>query len=260
MGLRTPPMVKGLPLLGSLLEWRRDHLGVFMRAYQRYGPVFSIALGPQKGVVLIGPEYHDFYFKEVDRTLSVPELYRFVIPMFGDVMMAATDMDRRRRHVALLQSAFQGGRLAHYTDVMTEEVDSWLETLGEHGEFELWDTIEPLVMRIAASALLGPEIRARVHEFRPLLVDLARGMEFVLPPGYSPRCCDRCSPNADAIPARTPTFCRPSSTMPTCGPKVTMFRWAWPCAPSSPVTSPPPRRHAGHWCSYCEIRAISIPS
>ena len=102
--------------------------------------------------------------------------------MFGDVMLAATDMDRRRRHVALLQSAFQGGRLAHYTDVMTEEVDSWLDTLGEHGEFELWDTIEPLVMRIAASALLGPEIRARVHEFRPLLVDLARGMEFVLPP------------------------------------------------------------------------------
>jgi sterol 14alpha-demethylase len=182
MGFRSPPMVKGLPLFGSLLEWRRDHLGVFMRAYQRHGPVFSIALGPQKGVVLIGPEYHDFYFKEVDRTLSVPELYRFVIPMFGEVMMAATDMDRRRRHVALLQSAFQGGRLTRYTDVMHREVDSWLATLGEHGEFELWDTIEPLVMRIAASALLGPEIRARVDEFRPLLVDLARGMEFIFPP------------------------------------------------------------------------------
>ncbi|WP_409495928.1 cytochrome P450 [Amycolatopsis sp. cmx-11-12] len=180
--LSTPPMIKGLPLLGSLIEWRRDHFAVFMRAYERYGPVFGIQLGPQKGVVLIGPEYHDFYFKEVDRKLSVPDLYKFVVPMFGDVMLAASEFERRRRHVSLLQSAFQGGRLTHYTEVMAEEVETWLDGLGEHGEFDLWDTFEPLVMRIAASALMGPEIRAHVDEFRPLLVDLARGMEFILPP------------------------------------------------------------------------------
>jgi sterol 14alpha-demethylase len=179
---RTPPMIPGLPLLGSLLEWRRDHLSVYQQAYQRFGPVFSIRLGPQKGIVLIGPKYHEFYFREVDRQLSVPELYRFVVPMFGDVLMAATDADRRRRHVTLLQSAFQGGRLARYYPVMVEEVDAWLAGLGEAGSFELWDTFESLVMRIAAAALMGPEIRARVEAFRPLLVDLARGMEFVLPP------------------------------------------------------------------------------
>jgi sterol 14-demethylase len=180
--LPTPPMVRGLPVLGNFLEWKRDHLGVFMRAYQQHGPIFSIRLGPMKGVVLIGPKYHDFYFKEVDRTLSVPELYKFTIPMFGELLMAATNTDRRRRHVSLLQSAFQGGRLAHYTKVMARETESWLDSLGERGKFELWDTFEPLVMRIAASALMGPEIRARINEFRPLLVDLAKGMDFILPP------------------------------------------------------------------------------
>jgi sterol 14-demethylase len=29
---------------------------------------------------------------------------------------------------------------------------------------------------------VGPEVRARIGEFRPLLTDLARGMEFILPP------------------------------------------------------------------------------
>jgi sterol 14alpha-demethylase len=175
-------MVPGLPLLGNFLEFRRDHDSVFKRAYQRYGPVFGIRLGPMKGVVLIGPQFHDFYFREVDRRLSVPELYRFVVPMFGDVMMAATDQERRRSHVSLLQSAFQGGRLAHYTQVMAAEAQAWLDGLGDRGEFELWDTFEPLVMRIAATVLMGPEITARIDEFRPLLTDLARGMEFVLPP------------------------------------------------------------------------------
>jgi sterol 14-demethylase len=175
-------MIKGLPLLGSLLEWRRDHLTLFQRAYRQYGPVFGVRLGPQRGVLLIGPDYHDFYFREVDRRLSVPELYKFVVPMFGDVMMAATDTARRRRHVALLQSAFQGRRLERYSEVMAAEVDAWLAGLGASGEFELWNTLEPLVMRIAASALMGPEVRDRIDEFRPLLVDLARGMEFILPP------------------------------------------------------------------------------
>ena len=178
----TPPMIKGLPLLGSLLEWRRDHLTLFQRAYAEHGPVFGVKLGPQRGVLLIGPKYHEFYFREVDHRLSVPELYKFVVPMFGDVMMAATDPERRRRHVALLQSAFQGRRLERYVATMAAEVDEWLDGLGESGEFDLWNTLEPVVMRIAAAALMGPEIRARIDEFRPLLVDLARGMEFILPP------------------------------------------------------------------------------
>lgn len=175
-------MVPGVPVLGSLLAWRRDHLGVFLRAYQQFGPVFAIRIGPVKAVVLIGPRHHEWFFREADRTLSVPEVYRFVVPMFGDVMVAATDTERRRRHVRLLQGAFQGGRLERYTEVMVAESDEWLGGLGDSGTLDLWDTIEPLVMRIAARALLGPEVRARVDEFRPLLSDLAKGMDFVLPP------------------------------------------------------------------------------
>lgn len=180
--LPIPPMVRGLPLVGSLLEWRRDHAGFFQRAYERYGRMFSVRLGPQRGVVLVGPEYHDFFFKEVDKRLSVPELYRFVVPMFGEVALAARDMATRRRHVSLLHSAFQGGRLSSYTRLAAEEAHDWMIGLGESGRFELWQELEGLVMRIAARALLGPEVRARIDEFRPLLADLARGMEFVLPP------------------------------------------------------------------------------
>lgn len=65
MALRTPPMVNDLPLFRSLLERRRDHLGAFGRALDWYGRMFSIELGPQKGVVLIGPGYYAFYFDEL---------------------------------------------------------------------------------------------------------------------------------------------------------------------------------------------------
>jgi sterol 14-demethylase len=175
-------MVRGLPLVGSLVDFRRDHVGVFERGFRDHGPVFGIRLGPQRGVVLIGPDYHSFFFREVDRRLSVPELYRFVVPMFGEVLLAVRDRKTRHRHVKLMQSAFSGGQLTAYAATMTTETEGWLARLGDAGTFDVWEACEELSLNIAAAALMGPEIHARIAEFAPLLDDLARGMEFVLPP------------------------------------------------------------------------------
>jgi sterol 14-demethylase len=175
-------MVRGLPLLGNLPEFRREHTGLFERGYRRYGPIFAVRLGPQRGVVLIGPEHQRFFFHEVDRRLSVPDIYRFVVPMFGEVVMAARDIQTRRGQVALMQSAFQGRRLEAYARTMSDEAHAWLRELGRSGTFDVWQSFESLSMNVAASALMGPEVRARIGTFRPLLTDLARGMEFILPP------------------------------------------------------------------------------
>lgn len=178
----TPPALPGLPLLGNLLEYRRDHVEVFRRGYRTLGPVFSLRLGPQRAVVLVGPERHRFFFTQVDRTLSLPEVYRFVIPMFGPVLNAARERETRRRQLSLLHSAFKGAQMEGHVRVMAEETARWLDGLGDGGTIELNESLAALGMNIAASSFMGREIRARVGEFRPLYHDLARGMEFVLPP------------------------------------------------------------------------------
>lgn len=181
MTLPRPPVVRGLPLVGSLLDYRRDHVAVFWRAYQALGPIFAIRLGPQRAVVILGPENHRFFFSEADNILSLPEVYKFVIPMFGQVLNAA-ELEVRKRQLAILQQAFQGKKMRSYVAVMVRETDAWLDTLGDEGVFELWRAFEALAMRIAASTLIGPELRRRIDEFVPLYQDLANGMEFVLPP------------------------------------------------------------------------------
>jgi sterol 14-demethylase len=179
---RTPPGPPGLPLVGNLLEYRRDHVDVFWKAYREHGPVFSIRLGPQRAAVLIGPERHRFFFEQVDKTLSLPEVYRFVIPMFGPVLNAATERAVRKKQLQLLHSAFRGERMDRHVDVMVAETEEWLDTLGERGTFDMNDAFATLGMNIAASAFMGPRIRSNMGEFLPLYEDLARGMEFVLPP------------------------------------------------------------------------------
>jgi sterol 14-demethylase len=182
MAAATPPALPGLPLLGNLLEYRRDQLSVFWEGYKTCGPIFSIRLGPQRAVVLIGPDNHRFFFSEVDKTLSLPEVYRFVIPMFGEVLNAARDEEVRKAQLSLLHSAFQGGKMRAHIGVMVEEISSWLDTLGNAGGFEVFEAFTALGMNIAATAFMGPEIRQRMPEFLPLYEDLAKGMEFILPP------------------------------------------------------------------------------
>src|SRR5262249_17809174 len=178
----TPPALPGLPLLGNLLEYRRDHLDVFWRSYKALGPIFSIRLGPQRAVMLIGPDHHRFFFTQVDKILSLPEVYKFVIPMFGGVLNAAPEEEVRKKQLALLHSAFQGKKMHGYIKVMVQEISTWLDTLGEAGTFELYEAFSALGMSIAASAFMGREIRQRIGDFIPLYTDLARGMDFVLPP------------------------------------------------------------------------------
>ena len=182
MAYPAPPALSGLPLLGNLLEYRRDHVEVFWRAYKTLGPIFSIRLGPQRAVVLIGPSYHRFFFTQVDKILSLPEVYRFVVPMFGRVLNAADEEDVRKKQLALLHSAFQGKKMEGHVEVMARETSEWLDSLGGGGTFELYEAFAALGMNIAASAFMGQAIRGRMKDFLPLYNDLAKGMEFVLPP------------------------------------------------------------------------------
>lgn len=182
MTRRTPPSLRSLPLVGNILEYRRDHLAVFWNAYRALGPVFSLRLGPQRMAVMIGQDAHRFFFSQVDKILSLPEVNRFVIPMFGPVLNAAEDLQVRRSHLALLHSAFHPRQMSRHVDVMVHETSQWLDQLSDHGKLQLPDALPSLAMRIAAAALMGPEVRGQLDAFIPLLEDLARGMDFVLPP------------------------------------------------------------------------------
>jgi sterol 14-demethylase len=177
-----PPSLNGWPLVGNFPEYMRDHVALLRRGYARLGPVFALRLGPQRAVMLVGPEFNRFFFTQADKLLSVPEVYRFVVPMFGPVLNAAVDRVVRRSQLALLHSAFVREALAVDMRVMEEETNAWTASLGDAGSFEIYEAFSGLVLRITLKSLLGPEIRERVDEFAPLLNTLAEGMDFLLPP------------------------------------------------------------------------------
>lgn len=176
-----PPALPGLPLIGNAFSFFRDPVKLFQRGYEHCGPIFSICLGRKPAVVLVGPEYQEFFFTETDNALTMREVYEFVIPMFGEVTLAAKPAEYAEQR-AIIKPAFHGEKMGRYIEQMIRETEKWLHSLDVSGAFELWSSCEQLSMYIAAGALMGTEFRERMgSRFWSLYRDVAGGMEFILP-------------------------------------------------------------------------------
>src|SRR5262245_22626019 len=77
------PCPPGLPFVGNLVDFFADPIGLIEKGYLEHGPIFSLRFGPQRVVVLLGPEHHRFFFHETDKKLSF-EVYRSLRQMFAD--------------------------------------------------------------------------------------------------------------------------------------------------------------------------------
>ena len=179
----TPPALPGVPILGHLLEFNRDRYGLLQRGYDTFGPIFSLRLGPKRAAVLIGPSYHQRFFEETDHTLSMGQAYKFLVPMFGKpVGVTAAPEDYREQRPIFLE-LFKSANMEGYVQVMAQEVQAWIATLGDSGTFEVVDSCQRLAQHIAAHAFLGAAFRQRLAEpFWHLFHDLVAGMDAVLPP------------------------------------------------------------------------------
>ena len=57
-GLLKPPVVPGLPLLGSTLELNNDFMGFLVKNYKEFGSIFRVQVPNQNFTVLAGSNEH----------------------------------------------------------------------------------------------------------------------------------------------------------------------------------------------------------
>ena len=57
----TPPMVRGLPVLGNTIDALRDVCGLLAQAYQLHGPVFRLSRLGREATVLAGIKANEFF-------------------------------------------------------------------------------------------------------------------------------------------------------------------------------------------------------
>ena len=178
----TPPELTGRPLLGHILEFRQDRQALFKRGYETLGPIFSIKLLNKPAVVVIDPDYQQQFFAETDKKLSSDKAYSFLRAMFGEAALTAPP-EKYYEQRPILYAPFKGEKMASYLCVMQEEVQFWLDSLGDSGEFELVSTLTKLIQNVAAHALMGKAFRDQLgDEFWAQYTILSQSLDPLLPP------------------------------------------------------------------------------
>jgi sterol 14-demethylase len=169
-------------MLGHIVPFLRNRQEFLRHSFERFGAVFTIRLGPRPVVVMIGPEYHQFFFMETDKKLSIDKPYDNLKALFGEVAFLASPETYQEQR-PILHSPFQREKMLKYYTIMQSEVQRWLDGLGDSGEMDISAEMSRLVQQVAGRALMGEKFQERVgEEFWKLYNVLGQSLDLVLPP------------------------------------------------------------------------------
>ena len=104
-----------MPVVGHALEFLRNRPALLQRGQKEVGPVFTVKLGPQNVVVMIGPEYHRVFFMETDKKLNIATPYKFLKVTFGEVLFIAGH-DEYLRQKPFITQAFRPDSVVRSSD------------------------------------------------------------------------------------------------------------------------------------------------
>ena len=177
-----PPVVSGgLPLLGHAIEFMRDPHKVIRRGYEEHGLLFTLDLGLRKAHVLLGPENHQFFFKETDGVFSKRRGYQTLMKMFDSKLFTFAHITEGREQMKVILPLLKNDD--RFIDLMLREIDDFMEnTLGDKGEVEIVEAFGPLVMHVGARAFFGDDFREKLGtEYFHIYKQFSLGADVVLP-------------------------------------------------------------------------------
>lgn len=151
------PAVPGLPLLGNLLAFRRDRIGLHERA-AALGPIARISLAHVPlYVVSCGELAHEVFVEHADDVKKSAGL-QFLRPLLGDGLLTS-EAAPHRKHRKLLAPAFAPRRIARYGQIMVEETRAQLARWSPGDRIDLADEMMEMTLAIAGRTLFGVDVR-----------------------------------------------------------------------------------------------------
>ncbi len=158
--VETIPVVRGLPVVGSLAELARDPAGLFVRAYSELGPVFRVRAPGRTLTVLAGPELARWMgSREGREALRSREVWQGLVEEYGATRtITGLDGPEHRRLREVMRRGYSREAVAGRTDELVAITDRCLDRDWRPG------TAVPVVrgMQLLVTSQLGTLLTGRV--------------------------------------------------------------------------------------------------
>jgi len=151
------PSLPGLPVLGNLIAFSRDRLGLQDQA-ARLGPLVRMSLvNIPVYIISCADLARDLL---VDRAASLQKSagLQFLRPLLGDGLLTS-EGEPHRHHRKLLAPAFTPKRIASYGEIMVHETREQLARWSPGDRIDLADEMMEMTLAIAGRTLFGVDVR-----------------------------------------------------------------------------------------------------
>src|SRR5262245_45408183 len=161
---RRPPGPKWLPLLGNLLELRRDILGHYEQWARQYGDIVALRFGAWPAVLLNNSDHAEYVLVRNHRNfIKFPLFFRHVQAIFGHGLLTSEgEFWLRQRRLAA--PAFHAERVAGYGAVMVGETERMLAHWRDGELRDAHADMMAVTLRIAAKTLFNAEVEEDISD------------------------------------------------------------------------------------------------
>ncbi len=151
------PAVPGLPLVGNLLQFRRDRIGLQDLA-ARTAPIARLQLAHIPIYVVTDADVaHQVLVADNDHYAKSAGLH-FLQPLLGDGLLTA-EGETHKRHRKLLAPAFAPKRLNAYGTTMVEETATQIGRWHTGQRIDLAEEMMETTLAIAGKTMFGTDVR-----------------------------------------------------------------------------------------------------
>lgn len=152
------PAVPGLPLVGNLLKFRRDRLGLQDDA-ARTGPIARLQLAHIPIYIVTDADLaHEVLVVQAGAFTKSAGL-QYLKPMLGEGLLTA-EGETHKRHRKLLAPAFAPKRLAAYGEVMVAETERQIASWRDRHHVDLASEMMEMTLAIAGRTMFGADVRS----------------------------------------------------------------------------------------------------
>ena len=154
-----PPGPPGVPILGNLLQARKDPLKFTLELMLKYGPIASFRIGHFRGYGLFHPDYFHHVLSVNNRNYDKQNYnYDLLRPVLGEGLVTS-DGDHWLKHRRLIQPLFRSERIRRLTSdvakITAEVIDEWDDLADREAPVELVDEMMKITLRVITSSLFS---------------------------------------------------------------------------------------------------------
>ena len=179
--LSYPPSPKAKPIVGHLMDFRRDPISFLVESARKYGDIVYFKFGPQDIFLINHPDYIRDVLVTHNQNFVKSRGLEMAKKFLGEGLLTSEgEFHRRQRRLA--QPAFHHKRIKAYAEVMADYTARTRELWLDGSTLDISEEMMRLTLAIVGKTLFDADVESETKEIGEALTDIMQLFERITTP------------------------------------------------------------------------------